>query len=92
MSRLFSRPVKSQGQQIAHVRAWRRQKVALVKTLWNEGVALKAICLKAGVNEHFVDHCIRLKIYPDAGPSPTPRRTYGANQKRRLRETIEVPG
>ena len=92
MLRLFSKPSSRHGQQLAHVRAWRRHNVALVKELWNQGVALKAICLRVGVNEHFVDHCIRLKIYPDAGPLPTPRRAYGANQKRRLRESIEVPG
>lgn len=92
MSRLFSRPVKSQGQQIAHVRAWRRQKVALVKTLWNEGVAVEAICVRLDVSEDFVDNCVRQKICADAGPAVMPRRGYGRNQKRQLREQLEVPG
>ncbi len=92
MARLFSRHCKAHGLQLAHVRAWRRHNVALVKTFWNEGAAVKTICVRLDVSEDFVDHCVRQKVCPDAGPAVIPRRSYGRNQKRRLRELVEVPG
>lgn len=83
---------KSHGLQIAHVKAWRRHTVSMVKGLWNEGVALKEISARLGASETFIDHAIRGNICPDAGPAITPRRSFGINQKRRLRDLLEIPG
>lgn len=92
MSQLFIWANSKHGQQLSHVRAWRRHKVAQVKTLWNQALSVKVICTLLDVNEDFVDHSIRGNICPDAGPVVVPRRSFGRNQKARLREIFEVPG
>lgn len=78
--------------QISHVRAWRRHTASMIKVFWNEGVSLKEICGRLQVSEVFVDHVIRGNVCRDAGPPVTPRRSFGRNQKTRLREMVELPG
>jgi hypothetical protein len=92
MSRLFNGIDQSHGQQLSHVRAWRRHTASLVKALWNEGVRVKEICDRFGISENVVEHILRGNICPSAGPAVTPRRCFGKNQKRRLRELAEIPG
>lgn len=83
---------KYHGQQISHVRAWRRHIAALIKVLWNEGVSLREICGKLNVSEVFADHVLRGNVCRDIGPAVIPRRSFGQNQKRQLRELCEIPG
>lgn len=80
------------GLQISHVRAWRRHTALMVKVFWDEGVSLREICGGLKVSEVFVDHVIRGNICRDVGPAVTPRRSFGRNQKTRLREMVELPG
>lgn len=90
--KLFSTPNPRHGQQLAHVRAWRRQQAITIKKLWNEGVALKEICRRVQVTEDWVDHVIRGNICRDVGAPTPPRKAFGRNGKARLRELVEVPG
>ena len=78
--------------QISHIHAWRRHTASMIKVFWNEGVSLREICGKLQVSEVFVDHVVRGNICHGVGPAVTPRRSFGRNQKARLRELVEVPG
>jgi len=92
MAGLLSRPDTKRGQQIAHVKAWRRHRASVIRELWNAGVPMKDICARLNVSEVHVDHVIRGNVCRDAGPAVTPRRMYGRNQRQQMRDLVEVPG
>lgn len=89
---LFARPHPKHGQQISHVKTWRRHIVGEVKSLWNDGVPLREICVRLKITEPVVDHMLRGSIGAGIGPAVQPRRAYGRCQKEQLRELYEIPG
>jgi hypothetical protein len=77
---------------ISHIKAWKRHIASVIKVLWNKGISVKEICSRLKVTETYVDHVVRGNVWRDVGPSVRPRKSYGRNQKRQLRELMEIPG